>query len=194
LALVPRERLVIASTNRGQIPTVLDVISGRARSLADRQVAAATAEALAGSDSALLQGGAFGCESTALPDEAVLARQASTAVERAGGLRDFSFSGRAITHRGGPGFSAQEVRFAMTFGSAADAADQARVRARLAVGPFIGRTGDVEDTLRLRSATYDGSTVRMAFDHDPDTSVVMTGIGPILFATCPRGIARADVR
>ena len=72
----------------------------------------------------------------------------------------------------------------MTFDSAVDASEQADVRARLATGPFIGRTGSIDETLRLRSAGADESTVRLDFAHDPDTDVFMTGTGPVLFASC----------
>jgi hypothetical protein len=89
-----------------------------------------------------------------------------------------------VVDSGGSGFSAQRVTFAMTFGSAVDATEQAQVRSRLATGPFIGRTGQLDETLRLRSATSDDSTVRLDFAHDPDTDVFMTGTGPVLFATC----------
>jgi len=58
------------------------------------------------------------------------------------------------------------------------------VRARLATGPFIGRYGSIDETLRLSSSVADGSTARMSFAHDPDTDVFMTGTGPVLFATC----------
>ena len=163
---------------------VLAVVAGKARSLADGHAAADTARALAGSDSVLLQGGRLACQTTALARDAELQRQAQTAVERAGALEPYRFSGRGLTDRGGSGFSAQRVVFAMTFDSAVEASEQADVRARLATGPFIGRTGPIDETLRLRSADADEATVRLDFAHDPDTDVFMTGTGPVLFATC----------
>jgi hypothetical protein len=184
VALVPRQRLIVMSERSRQLPLVLDAIHGRARSLAANHDAAATAEALAGSDSVLLQGGRLGCGTSAVPDDADLQRQARAAIERAGGLAQYRFSGRGLVDHGGAGFSAQEVRFAMTFGSAATASEQARVRAGLAVGPFVGRVGQVEESLRLRSSASDDQTIRMAFAHDPDTAAFMTGTGPVLFATC----------
>jgi hypothetical protein len=184
VALVPRQRLVVMSDVPPQIPLVLDVITGGAPSLAGNHNAADTAEALAGSDSALLQGGTLGCTSTAIPADRGQADQARTAVERAGRLEPYLYSGRGLLDRGGAGFSAQRLVMAMTFDSAVAASEQAQVRERLATGPFIGRSGQVEETLRLVSAAGDGPTLRMEFAHDPDSAVFMTGTGPILFATC----------
>ncbi len=184
VALVPRQRLVVMSDQARQIPGVLAVVDGRARSLAAGHDAADTARALAGSDSVLLQGGRLACQTTALAPDAEVQRQAHTAVDRVGALEPYRFSGRGLTDRGGSGFSAQRVVFAMTFDSAVEASEQADVRARLTAGPFIGRSGPIDETLRLRSATTDAATVRLDFAHDPDTVVFMTGTGPILFASC----------
>jgi hypothetical protein len=184
VALVPRQRLVVMSDQVKQIPDVLDVIGGRATSLAADHAAADTSHALAGNDSVLLQGGTLGCQTTSVARDAELERQARAAVERVGALAPYRFSGRALIDRGGAGFSAQHVVFAMTFGSAVEASEQADVRARLATGPFIGRAGSIDETLRLRSADTDEATVRLDFAHDPDTDVFMTGTGPVLFASC----------
>lgn len=184
IALVPRQRLVVMSDQSGPIPDVLDVIAGRAPSLAGNHAAADTAEALAGSDSVILQGGTLACGTTAVARDVDLERQAQIAVERVGSLESYRFSGRGLVDRGGSGFSAQRLVFAMTFESAVVASEQARVRARLSTGPFIGRSGSIGDTLRLRSSGVDESTVRLSFGHDPDTDVFMTGTGPVLFASC----------
>ena len=184
VALVPRQRLVVMSDGATQMSDVLAVVAGRARSLAAGHAAADTARALAGNDSVLMQGGRLACQTTAIARDAELQRQARTAVERAGSLEPYRFSGRGITDRGGSGFSAQSVVFAMTFDSAVEASEQTDVRARLATGPFIGRTGPIDETLRLRSADADEATVRLDFAHDPDTDVFMTGTGPVLFASC----------
>jgi hypothetical protein len=183
VALVPRQRLVVLSDRSSQLPRVLDVIDGRARSLAGNPAAAGTAKALAGSDSVLMQGGSLACRSTAVAG-ADRERQARAALDRAGDLEPFRFSGRGVADGGGSGFTAQHVVFAMTFDSAVEASEQAQVRARLATGPFIGRNGQIEETLRLRSSVADESTARLSFAHDPDTDVFMTGTGPVLFATC----------
>ena len=184
VALVPRQRLVVMSDQSGPIPGVLDVIAGRARSLAGSQAAADTAEALAGSDSVILQGGRLACGTTAVAPAPSWSgrRERRSSVPGA-----WSRTGTAdvvssiAVARASP---AQRLVFAMTFGSAVVASEQASVRARLATGPFIGRSGSIDETLRLRSAGVDESTVRLDFAHDPDTDVFMTGTGPVLFATC----------
>lgn len=183
IALVPRQRLVVLSDLSSSLPRVLDVIDGRARSLAGDPAAAGTAKALAGSHSVLLQGGTLACRTTAVMG-ADREQQARTALDQAGDLEPYRFSGRGVADRGGSGFSGQQVVFAMTFDSAVQASEQAQVRARLGTGPFIGRSGPIEETLRLRSSAADESTARLSFAHDPDTDVFMTGTGPVLFATC----------
>jgi len=184
IALVPRQRLLVMSGQSAQVPRVLDVVAGRARSLAASPEAAVTAQALAGSDSVILQGGTLGCESTAVASGDEREQQARAAVDRAGKLEPYRYSGRGVIDSGGSGFSAQRIAFAMTFDSAVEASEQAQVRARLSTGAFIGRTGQTDETLRLRSATADDSTARLDFAHDPDTDVFMTGTGPVLFAAC----------
>jgi hypothetical protein len=187
VALVPRQRLLVLSGQRAQMSRVLDVIDGKARSLAASHAAGVTAQALAGSHSVILQGGTLGCGTTAVTGDDAREQQARAAVDRAGALEPYLYSGRGVVDAGGSGFAAQRVVFAMTFDSAVDASEQAQVRARLATGPFIGRTGQTDETLRLRSAIADEATVRLDFAHDPDTDVFMTGTGPVLFATCDAG-------
>ena len=183
IALLPRQRLVVLSDRSSTLDRVLDVIDGRARSLAGNPAAADTARALAGSDSVLLQGGTLGCRSSAVTG-ADREQQVRAALDRAGDLESYRFSGRGVVDHGGSGFRAQQVVFVMTFESAVLASEQVQVRGRLATGPFIGRSGPIEETLRLRSSSADESTARLSFAHDPDTDVFMTGTGPVLFATC----------
>lgn len=183
VALDPRRRLVVMSDQPDQVRRVLEVVNGRARSLAGVQSASDTAEALAGSDSVILQAGTLGCDSAAV-GEGDEQQQARAALDGTGELAAYRFSGRGLVERGGSGFTAQRFVLAMTFDDAAIASRQAQVRERLTAGPFIGRRGQVEDTLRLRSASSSGPTVRLGFAHDPRTGVFMTGTGTILFAAC----------
>ena len=184
VSLVPRQRLVVASDRGDTVERALDVVHGRARSLARVHSAVDTAQALAGSHSVLLQTGRLGCGTAAVTGEDGRERQARAAEQRAGRLVPYRYSGRGLEERGGSGFGSQRLVFAMTFDTAAEAAEQARVRERLATGPFIGRSGAIGDTLRIDQAGSDAATVHLAFDHDPDTGVFMTGTGPVLFASC----------
>jgi hypothetical protein len=184
VALVPRQRLVVLTSAPAPARKVLRVIDGDTRSLAGVRAAADTAQALAGNDTVLLQSGRDGCKDTAVDDDPDAEQQARTAEQRAGSLRPYVYSGRALRDEGGSGFGAQRVVFAMTFGSPAAASNQVSVRTALTTGPFIGRQGRISETLRDADVQVDDSTVRMAFEHDPDTDVFMTGVGPVLFASC----------
>ena len=144
--------------------------------------AAGVASAMVGLDSVLLQQGALVCDSTAVKDEGPEAvAQARAAVVRAGVLEQPQFSGRGLDDGSRTN---QLVRFAWSFGSPAGAAGQLEARTALASGPFIGRSGRVEDALDLTGAEVTGSTLTLRFDHDPDSAVIMTGEGPLLFAGC----------
>lgn len=178
-----RERLVVMGTQPEPVGDVVRVVrSGEPAVTRDRALVD-VARALAGNDAMLLQRGALGCETTALtdPDDT---DAADVALERAGALQTYSASGRAIVDRGGDAADAQDVTFAMAFDGPTAARDQAQVREALSTGPFIGRRGDVADTLDLVEARADAHVTTLRFHHDPASEVVMTGIGPLLFATC----------
>lgn len=184
VALLPREDLIVLGDTPESLVTGRDVLAGRERALSADRGAADVARALAGTDSVLMQRAELGCESSAMPEGAAQ-QQADVAQERAGQLAPYAFSGRAILDRdGASGPAGQSMRFAMAFGSAAEAGRQARVRSTLATGPFIGGSGRLEDTLRLQQATADGRTVRLDLDHDPESTVFMVGTVPLLLATC----------
>lgn len=182
IAIVPRGRLVIAVDRPAYTSTVLEVIHHDAPSLLSIRSAAGVAEQLTGSDSALLQDGALICSSSAVQDADTEAKaQARAAVTRAGRLVRPAFAGRSIDDVSP---KSQLMRFAMSFGSPAQAARQLGVRTALASGPFIGRSGRVEDSLDLTRADVSSSTLGMRFVLDPDTATYMTGEGPLLFAGC----------
>lgn len=174
--------VLVAATAPEAADEVVRTATGRAPSLASVRQAADTAQALVGTDTALLQAGSLGCAAAAVPETDRAAAEAAQA--REGRLRAYSFAGRSLTDRGGSGPSAQTVTFAMTFDDVATAREQAPVRERLAVGPFIGRTGQVEDELRGPAATVDQATVALTFDRSADGTVLMLGTGALLFAAC----------
>ena len=178
-----REHVLVASDVAAGVRQADRVMAGRAPALASDPAMARTAQALAGTDAIFVQRGRLGCESTAVSDPEALAA-AATAEQRAGRLTTYAASGRAITDRGGSGFAGQSLRFAMTFDDPSVARRQLEVRSALTQGQFIGRTGQVADTLRLDDASTDGSTLTLDFRHDPDTDAFMSGAGAVLFATC----------
>jgi hypothetical protein len=99
-------------------------------------------------------------------------------------LRPYVFSGRALLDRGGSSDDAQTATFAMTFEGVADAREQAGVRLGLSTGPFIGRTGRLEDELRDPAASVDQATLALSFTRSADGTVLMLGTGPLLPASC----------
>jgi hypothetical protein len=185
IALVPRQRLVVAADRATYVSTVLETIDRHAPSLLSVRSAADVASTLGGAHSVLLQAGPFACRSTSLEDQGVdVEAQARAAIATAGSLVRPEFTGRALD----AGTRSREImRFALAFRSTSAAASQLRVRTALASGPFIGRSGRIEDSLMLRASAVRGSVALLRFRHDPDSTAYMTGDGPLLFAGCPLG-------
>ncbi|MCW2831499.1 MAG: hypothetical protein JWP31_2191 [Aeromicrobium sp.] len=182
LHLLPRERLVVAGSRPAYADAVVATIRGRDPSLLSHRAAADVAAALAGSDTALVQTGRRACRATSFRDEGPdEVGQAEAALARAGRLVSPTFAGRGLVD----GRPRQSIRFALGFDSPATAASQVPVRSTLTRGAFIGRTGAVEDSLDLRDADVQGSTLTFRFDVDPDRGAYMSGEGPLLFAGCP---------
>ncbi|MCW2768573.1 MAG: hypothetical protein JWR27_6 [Aeromicrobium sp.] len=182
LAVLDRERVVVATDRPAYVPVVVGTIRGDRESLLSVRPAADVASSLAGSDAAVVQGPGFGCSATSLAGKgADVTAQAAAALARAGRLQEPTFTGRGLVE----GDPDQTITFASAFPSPAVAADQARVRAVLARGPFIGRTGRIEDSLTGLEAGAQGSVTTLRFTLDPDRGTYMTGEGPLLFASCP---------
>jgi hypothetical protein len=182
IAVVPGRRLVVAADRPAYVSTVLETIDRDAASLLSVRSAADVAGTLAGADSVLLQTGSSACLSTSLEKaDADVRAQARAAIDRAGELARPEYAGRALD---AGSKTSETMRFAFGFRSPSKAAGQLRTRAALASGPFIGRSGRVEDSLVLRSSSVHGSTAVLRFRHDPDTAAYMTGDGPLLFAGC----------
>ena len=182
LSFVRDRRLVVAADRAGYVPDVLATIAGTTPSALSVRALADVAQSLVGSDTAVLQGRAFGCRATSFAQtDATVQAQARAALSRAGELTSPTFTGRGLTD----GARRQSIRFVAAFGSPAEAAEQLRVRSALTTGPFIGRAGRIEDTLDLRDATADGTVTTLRFSVDPDIAAYMSGEGPVLFAACP---------
>lgn len=181
ISIVPRKRLFVAGADEGVVRRGLAPIRHGARSLLDRRAVADLAASLAGSDALLVQAGSTACAASALPTDPDVAAQAAQAVTRAGRLARPVFAGRGLSDDG----RRQSIGFAAVFDSTAQAADQVRVRGALASGPFIGRSGLIEDSLELTSATAHGAVSLLRFDLDPDRGAYLSGEGPLLFAGCP---------
>lgn len=182
VAVLGDERLIVAGGGVDDVRQGLATVRHGARSLLERRPVAELAAQLVGADSVLLQSGSGACRSAAVgTSDPEVAAQASTAVGRAGALARPKFAGRGLFDDG----RRQDISFVAAFESPAQAAQQARVRAQLASGPFIGRSGRVEDSLDLTGATARGAVATLRFDLDPDRGAYMSGEGPLLFASCP---------
>ena len=182
VSILPRQRLLVAAGRSTYVSTVLQVIDRKQPSLLSVRRAADVAASLVGTDSALLQTGAVACDATSLKDTSADVKAQGRAAEvRAGGLENVGFAGRGLVDES---VKRQSLRFAMSFDSPAQAAEQLRVRLKLVTGPFIGREGRLEDSLTLAGSRTEGSTAVMRFDHPSGSVAYMTGDGPLLFAGC----------
>lgn len=181
VAVVPREKLLVAAAEQGEVRRALATIRHGARSLLDRRPVADLAAELNGADSVLIQAGRTACRASALPADTDVVAQAAAAIRRSGHLATPSFAGRGLSDDG----RRQQLSFVAAFDSPATAAQQVRVREALASGPFIGRSGQIEDSLEITSATAHGAVSVLRFDVDPDRGAYMSGEGPLLFAGCP---------
>ncbi len=182
--VLARERLVVLGETAEAASLVVGVVRGGDAPVTRDRAVLDVGKALAGSDAVYLERRGLACRAAQMPDEESQ-QQADVALDGVGDLAAHTTSGRGIVDDGGQGLDAQTVTFAMDFaGSPAVAREQLPVREAVSTGPFIGRTGDLGRTLRHDAGRVDGPTLSLAFDHDPDTDVVMTGVGPLLFASC----------
>lgn len=182
LAIDRGRRLVIAVDRAALVPVVRATIDGDEPSVLSNRAMADVAGSLAGSDTMLLQGSAFGCRATSLESGGqTVVDQGAAAVARAGPLATPTVTGRGLVDRRG----GQAITFASAFGSPSQAAQQLAVREALVTGPFIGRTGRVEDVLQRPTGSVRGTVVTLRFAVDPDRGAFMSGEGPLLFASCP---------
>ncbi len=182
IAIIPGEHLVVAADRSTYVRTVLEVIDRNRPSLLSVRPVAGIAESLVGTDTALMQSGPSACAATSLDNQKADVRaQAAAAVARAGDLAPTVFAGRGLTDSVS---GRQQLRFAMAFDSPSQASAQLRVRTALTTGPFIGRSGRVEDSLRLTDSRVVGSTATLRFDLTSRGGSYMVGSGPLLFASC----------
>ncbi|HKY58561.1 MAG TPA: hypothetical protein VJL80_11010 [Aeromicrobium sp.] len=181
VAVLPKDGVLVLGSKPGAVATTASVVRGQSPAFVrDRGVADATA-ALAGVHTALIQARGLGCDATEPGREPETARQAEAAQQRYGRVERYSVLGRGLRDAN---TGTQRYFVAMTFQSAAVAAEQARTRGVLSQGPFIGRTGDMAEVLRLRSVDSDGRTARLVYDHPADSAYLMTGQDPLLPASC----------
>lgn len=181
VAVLPQDDVVVLGAGPRAVAAVASVVRGQAASFVRNRAVADATLALASAHTALIQARGLGCKGTEPRREPETARQAEAAEQRFGRVVRYSVLARGLRDTDS---GTQRFFVAMTFPSASVAAEQARVRGALSLGPFIGRRGDMAEVLRIRSATSDGRTAVLTYDHPVDSEYLMTGQGPLLPASC----------
>jgi len=181
VAVLPKDGLLVLGAGPRAVVAVASVVRGDRPSFVRNRAVADATSALAHTHTALIQTRGLGCRATEAGRDPETERQVEAAQQRFGRLARYSVLARGLRDTDS---GTQRFFVAMTFPSAAVAAEQARFRGAMSVGPFIGRRGDMGDVLRLRSATSDERTTVLAYDHPADSEYLMTGQGPLLPASC----------
>jgi hypothetical protein len=178
---MPRRNLLVMSDGYTAVKHTRAAIEGRAPSFADKPEVAGIVRALAGVDTALIQSAGLGCQATAAGIDADSTRQVNAAQDRLGRLTRYRMLGRGLDDDGS---SLQRFVVAMPFDSAGVASKQADIRGAMSTGPFIGRSGSMDEVLRLESARSDDVTATLTYRHPADSDYLMPGRGPLLPASC----------
>lgn len=181
VAVLPKDDVLVLGARSGAVARVARVADGTGASFVENRDVANAVTSLGGVHTALIQERGLGCQATDAGREPETARQVEAAEQRFGHVEPYSVLGRGL---GDTGTGTQRFLVAMTFRTAAVAAEQSRIRGALSRGPFIGRSGDMAEVLRLRSAASDGPTAVLTYDHPADSEYLMTGQGPLLPASC----------
>jgi len=181
VAVLPNDDVLVFGAGPRAVGAVASVVRGHGSSFVRNRAVADATSALAGAHTALIQTLGLGCRATEPGREPETARQVEAAQQRFGRLVRYSVLARGLRDADS---ETQSFFVAMTFPSAAVAAEQARIRGALSTGPFIGRRGDMAEVLRLRSATSTERTAVLTYDHPADSEYLMTGQGPLLPASC----------
>lgn len=178
--VVPDRELVLGAADRVSLERATAAIEGREPSLLDVRSVAGLAGRLGGATSVLLQDDRFLCTSSAIgADDQAARRQLAAALGPDDRLADPVWGARGLVE-GEP----QRLVFAAAFGSDDVAREQGRIRQTLTEGPFIGRSGQVAESLRdVRTDVGDG-VVSFDFTLTPQGEQFMTDTGPVVFAGC----------
>ena len=177
--VVPERHLVLAAEDRRSLDAATAVVSGDDRSLLNVRMLADLADRFDGATSAVLLTGQLLCRESAIDPDSAEGRQLAAVLGSSGSLADPEWGGRAI-FAGDP----QRIIFATAFESDAVAREQIRVREQLTSGTFVGRSGQVADSLRDLRAAESAGVVSFDFALTPSAEQFMTETGPVLFAGC----------
>jgi len=176
LALLPDDRLVLASDQQGYLETAVRAAAGDgARVEGFGGVVDAIDEPL----SAVVYSGDYACGALAMGQaDADDQAQAAGLVAAAGTVDPYEVF--AMAER-----ADSDVRVAMEFETDDQARANADSRATLATGPAVGQGGSFADRFALRSSEADGSVLTLDLEPRPGQYVLGDlSTGPVLFATC----------
>ena len=182
VVLLADQHIVVTSDTTAYVAAAADAARGKARSLADadgssRDMAGQVAEPV----SAVLWARDYACSDLAMSQASESAQaQAKQLIGKAG--KTSALSGLLMAMSG-----SRKLDVVEAFESSAQAKENLRARATLAVGPAVGRGSDTfaTDFKLTSSRTRDASVVLTLVPRDPDEFVISALYdGPVIFATC----------
>jgi hypothetical protein len=180
VAVLADRHLIVTSDEASYAKKAAAVALGEDASLADVASARALADKVDEPAAAMLWPRDFACSDLAMSQaDEDSQSQADALVKEAGGVTPLSGLVMALG-------TDRTLTVAAGFESAAQAKDNLRPRARLAVGEAPGRGGSFSDDLMLVSSRTDGSAVLLELRPKERTGFVLSALdnGPVLFATC----------
>ncbi|RLV47681.1 hypothetical protein D9V37_16120 [Nocardioides mangrovicus] len=173
------KHLVLTSDNAGYAGRSARVLSGDADSLSGSSLPSLAGRSPEPAAAYLWRGG-FACEDLSMSQaDASDQRTADRLVRRAGGVD--SLDGVVMGMRADRGLDVT-----LGFENDQQAKDNLRSRARLFVGPAVGRAGSYADDFRLTRSRTDGDAVLLTAKPRAKDGFVLSQVddGPVLFATC----------
>jgi hypothetical protein len=180
VAVLADRHLIVTSDEASYAKKAAAVALGEQDSLGDLASARDLAGKVGSPAAAMLWPRDFACNDLAMSQaDEDSQSQADDLVARAGGVTPLSGLVMALG-------ADRTLTVAEGFESSAQAKENLRPRARLAVGEAPGRGGSFSDDLSLVSSRTDGSAVMLEFRPKDRTGFVLSALdnGPVLFATC----------
>ncbi|MFL6155318.1 MAG: hypothetical protein ACJ72D_04475 [Marmoricola sp.] len=180
VAVLADKHLVVTSDGKGYAAKAAAVAAGRGRSLGDLAGARGAVDVLDEPVAAMFWSRDFACTDLAMSQATEDDQDAADAlVTKAGKITPLQGLVMALRPD-------RDLVVAERFGSAGEAKENLRARARLAVGDAPGRGGSFSDDQRLTSSRTDGSSVLLTMRPKEKKGYVLSALdsGPLLFATC----------
>jgi hypothetical protein len=180
VAVLADRHLIVTSDEASYAKKAAAVALGKDDSLGDLASARGLADKVHEPAAAMVWPRDFACSDLAMSQaDEDSQSQADDLIRQAGGVTPLSGLVMALG-------ADRTLTVAAGFESAAQAKDNLRPRARLAVGEAPGRGGSFSDDLTLVSSRTDGSAVMLELRPKQHTGFVLSALdnGPVLFTTC----------